>query len=88
MNISFEQGAVHRLVASQYKIAPDKLMRTGINPGMGESTNTQIQIHKYIGHDDEELFSCLISPVNCYVAPGSNLVLPHSNNRYAVKPVN
>ena len=32
----FEQGAVHRLVASQYKIAPDKLMRTGINPGIGE----------------------------------------------------
>ena len=31
------QGAVHRLVASQYKIAPDKLMRTGnINTAMGE----------------------------------------------------
>ena len=34
--LPFEQGAVHRLVASQYKIAPDKLMRTGINPGIGE----------------------------------------------------
>merc|ERR1719394_371320 len=30
-----DEGAVHRLVASQYKIAPDKLMRTGINPGIG-----------------------------------------------------
>ena len=34
-----DEGAVHRLVASQYKIAPDKLMRTGnyavTNP-MGE----------------------------------------------------
>ena len=24
-----DEGAVHKLVASQYKIAPDKLMRTG-----------------------------------------------------------
>ena len=69
-------------------------MRTGINPGMGKSsntnTNTQIQTHKYkhIDHDDEALFSCLIFPVNCNIAQGSNLVLPHSNNRYAVKPVN
>ena len=32
-----DEGAVHRLVASQYKIAPDKLMRTGTYTGpLGE----------------------------------------------------
>merc|ERR1719295_1324012 len=36
-----DEGAVHRLEASQYKIAPDKLMRTGINPGMGGMAPTR-----------------------------------------------
>ena len=31
-----DETAVHRLVASQYKIAPDKLMRTGTFNPMGE----------------------------------------------------
>ena len=36
-----DETAVHRLVASQYKIAPDKLMRTGNfnNIHLGESSN-------------------------------------------------
>ena len=30
-----DENAVHKLVASQYKIAPEKLMRTGGNYGGG-----------------------------------------------------
>ena len=33
-----DETAVHRLVASQYKIAPDKLMRTGNFNHMGQSS--------------------------------------------------
>ena len=45
-----DETAVHRLVASQYKIAPDKLMRTGnFNHHMGEfssSVNTLTYLHQ------------------------------------------
>ena len=42
----FEQGAVHRLVASQYKIAPDKLMRTGTFNPMGEFGSSPVSSFK------------------------------------------
>jgi hypothetical protein len=35
-----DENAVHKLVASQYKIAPDKLMRTGNYSGQRESSDT------------------------------------------------
>ena len=38
-----DETAVHRLVASQYKIAPDKLMRTGnFNHHLGESESVPV----------------------------------------------
>ena len=38
-----DENAVHKLVASQYKIAPDKLMRTGnFNHHLGESESVRV----------------------------------------------
>ena len=55
------QGAVHRLVASQYKIAPDKLMRTGnINSAMGEqSLSTRVSHSRELEHE----LSLILGPV-------------------------
>ena len=46
-----DETAVHRLVASQYKIAPDKLMRTGsFNHHLGEFSSEQsFPISKELG---------------------------------------
>ena len=41
-----DETAVHRLVASQYKIAPDKLMRTGnFNHHLGEFSSASRVLH-------------------------------------------
>ena len=41
-----DETAVHRLVASQYKIAPDKLMRTGTFNPMGEFGSSPVSSFK------------------------------------------
>ena len=42
-----DETAVHRLVASQYKIAPDKLMRTGNFNHMGKFRVHSVSLFKF-----------------------------------------
>ena len=46
-----DETAVHRLVASQYKIAPDKLMRTGTFNPMGEFGSSSVSSFKVAARD-------------------------------------